>query len=195
MLTCVVLSSTPVALSLPRHLAYLNHVSTFEDVEGLHTARINAIRKVKTIGFFFHDPKTAVPEHARVPETGLIYGNFMARTAAGAAMTKAPPNEDLLLAMRKEPIGVIRRAVLHTAQAKAICAVLPRGAYHTEYLLHYFLVKFCGHQYDAQLQLVWQRGNSSFENAMRPALERSVQWALSPVNEAKVRSALASIIR
>jgi len=188
-ITCLTLSPTPHNIITPRSVFYFNYVSEFDDAAGMHASKLAAMFKIKTPFFFFQDNDDPLPTTYQVPLGGMVYGNYHVVDAQTLRKFEVPTKKWNKL-WYMENHGLIRRGIYNTAMARAVASKLPRGEYHTETLLHYFLGEVYGGEVRTDMIMLWRRRPGGMHTKTETAIDNSIAWIKE--NSSKVISALKS---
>ena len=186
-ITCLTLSPTPHSIITPRSVFYFNFNSEFDDAAGMYASRIAAIFKIKTPYFFYQDIDDPLPTMYPIPSGGMVYGNY--HTTDAVTLQKiVVPAKQWSKHWFMENHGLIRKGIYNTAKARAIASLLPKGEYHAETLLHYFLCAIYGGELMTGLEMLWRKRPSGMHTKTQAAIDNSIAWIKE--NESKVFSIL-----
>ena len=185
--TLLVLSAQPAKLpTLPENCAFVNHISQFDDAQGLHAARLFALTKVTTDSFIFVDTEDRFLAVPCVPK-GLLYGDELINCLASGhqqTVVSKPWSFDLHLS---RPY-LIHRAICNTHVAKAVAAHLPQGEYDTTWMLYFLIAAWRGAQYQPSNLYVWNKLATGMHTKVGQAFRNSSVWLLQ--NHRRVLAAL-----
>jgi hypothetical protein len=163
----------------------LNHISHFDNAQGLHAARMAALQQVATPAFIFVDDTDSFLGPVSVPK-GLCLGDEW------VDFIDAPP----LLAPQKHynterhftSPTFIHRAICNTQAAKQVAAHLPQGEYYTEWLLYYFIAAWRGVVHPPGALYQWRKESGGMHTQVHQAMMNTQLWLMQ--NHKRVLAAL-----
>lgn len=187
-ITAVILSASPVSMSLPAGVVALNHNEKFTTTKEIHMARRRAVAKVRTNHFFFLDSDDRLPDDAEsvlaeclAANTALAYTDELIIPDEGSeeptVVTRRGPYDQAKHAQM--PLFVHHLALLQTEAARDALQVVPTGDYWLEQLL-YFQAAKAGVAYVPRTGYHWHRGDSGMHTAkgiIRAQLQ-SAAWCI-----------------
>ncbi len=171
MITCVAVSEKPWEHSrLSRKLRYLNLVRPVGTCEELHTARLEAIDKVKSDVFFFQDTTDSMPSHMvdSIGTVGFVRGPIK-------TIEFFDDGREFVRVFTPEQHHVCR-AFVDTEKAQKVGQYLPKGNFDTYVLLFHFLEKAYGSTVDPKLEMAYRKVPLGLHMQAQPAIENSLKW-------------------
>lgn len=186
--TAVVLSKEPVFNSWT-NWDTLNHVSQFDNLQGLHCERLRALQKVTTEFCAFVDSDDQLPENTGLQideitslmqdsQSNLTYTDWIETT--GATQVVKRPGAYSWAKHVTSVTWMHQLVVVRTETAQAFAKVMPQGIYWTEFMLYAQLAK-TNPIYYPHVAYLWDRKNSGLHlhPDITQAQMNSVHWYLS----------------
>lgn len=187
--TAIVLSAAPVDTKWAGWET-LNHVSVFNTLEGLHKARLDAVKKVTTEFCAFVDSDDELPKNtgeqiaeiiAKMEErhSNLTYTDWIERRSTGEERRMSPGEYNF--AKHVTNITWMHQlVVMRTEAAQAWAQKIPQGAYWTEIMLYAKLAE-TNPIYYPNVAYVWNRGATGMHThpGILKAQTAGVQWYLT----------------
>jgi hypothetical protein len=190
LLTLVVLSALPIPTpSLHIGCTWLNHVSTFHDAAGLHSARLQALGRVTTPAFIFVDDSDKFLGQPSLP-AGLHLGDEIIdspSTSQLQVVSAAPYDAQSHISSPT----LVHRAICNTAAAKKVAEYLPIGDYYTEWLLYYFIAAWRGAVLQPGSLYLWKKELGGMHTKVQQAIMNTQLWLMQ--NHKRVLKALQAI--
>jgi hypothetical protein len=175
--TLVVLSAQPARLcNVPDGCTVLNHISVFNDAQGLHAARLLALSKVTTPSFIFVDSTDEFLNHAVLPEC-LVYGEELVNCLA-TGQQHTVLSKPWALDLHLGNPSLIHRAICNTRLAQAVAAHLPQGEYDTTWMLYLLMAAWRGAQYQIGPLYRWNKLATGMHTQVAQAFRNSSVWLL-----------------
>lgn len=180
-ITCITLSSKPFTRhDVPEEVEYLNYVSEFDSLEGLHQSQINAINQVQTSHFVFVDDDDIFPKGVRIPTNkAMLVGDEIINTVKGRRVIQHSYLDKRYFkeADWHNMPSLIHKPVVNTKLAKIIVAYFPQGLYYTNWMLYATMLRIGGFEYDSSFLYYWNRGfDSGLHLKVGDALKQTKQW-------------------
>ena len=178
-ITAVIISSAAVLNKSWHGLeAVVQHLPFYKEPKDLHTARLEALLKVKTTHFFYLDDDDDLPpdylsvlEDCLSTDKPISYTNEKIITPQGNVEVSTP-GAFSSEAYWKNPMLLHHLVLCNTKEALKVAETLPRGEYWTEFLLYWPLTQLAGAHYVPRIGYIWQRRLSGLSKRPRTVVSQ-----------------------